>query len=70
MFLDMLARNPPPKNFGQLLEVFKTSVGDIPNRYTNDVVLNQQARVAHRGGIADCLPVGPVAGSPWQILDA
>jgi hypothetical protein len=70
MFSDMLPRNPPPKNFGQLLEVFKTSVGDIPNRYTNDVVLNQQARVAHRGGIADCLPVGPVAGSPWQILDA
>jgi hypothetical protein len=24
-------------------------VGDIPNRYTSDVVLNQQARVAHQG---------------------
>jgi hypothetical protein len=25
------------------------SVWDIPNRYTSDVVLNQQARVAHQG---------------------
>jgi hypothetical protein len=25
MFSVMLPRNPPPKNFGQLLEVFKTS---------------------------------------------
>jgi hypothetical protein len=39
-------------------------VGDIPNEYTSDVVLNQQARVAHRSGMADCLPGGPVAGSP------
>jgi hypothetical protein len=38
-------------------------VGDIPNRYTSDVVLNQQARVAHQGGMADCLPGGPV---PWR----
>jgi hypothetical protein len=30
-----------------------TAVGDIPNRYTSDVVLNQQARVAHQGGMAD-----------------
>jgi hypothetical protein len=37
---------------------------------TSDVVLNQQARVAHQGGMADCLPGGPVAGSPWRILDA
>jgi hypothetical protein len=29
-----------------------------------DVVLNQQARVAHQGGMADCLSGGPVAGSP------
>jgi hypothetical protein len=42
------------------------SVGDIPSRYTSDVVLNQQARVAHGGGMADSLPVGPVAGSPWR----
>jgi hypothetical protein len=41
-------------------------VGDIPNRYTSDVVLNQQARVAHRGGMADSLPGGPVAESPWR----
>jgi hypothetical protein len=38
------------------------TVGDIPNGYTSDVVLNQQARVAHQGGVADCLPGGPVAG--------
>jgi hypothetical protein len=37
---------------------------DIPNGYTSDVVLNQQARVAHEGGMADCLPDGPVAGKP------
>jgi hypothetical protein len=46
------------------------TIGDIPNRYTSDVVLNQQARVAHQGGMADCLPGGPVAGSPWRIPDA
>jgi hypothetical protein len=45
------------------------TVGDIPNRYTSDVVLNQQARVAHQAGMADCLPGGPVAESPWRILD-
>jgi hypothetical protein len=32
--------------------------------YTSDVVLNQQARVAHRGCMVDCLPGGPVAGKP------
>jgi hypothetical protein len=46
------------------------TVGDIPNGYTSDVVLKQQARVAHQGGMADCLPGGPVTGSPWRILDA
>jgi hypothetical protein len=45
-------------------------VGDIPNRYTSDVVLNQQARVAHQGGMADCLPGGPVAGDTMTVLDA
>jgi hypothetical protein len=39
-------------------------------RYTSDVVLNQQDRVAHYGGMADCLPGGLVAGSPWRLLDA
>jgi hypothetical protein len=34
--------------------------------YTSDVVLNQQAWVAHQGGMADCLPGGLVAGSPWR----
>jgi hypothetical protein len=45
-------------------------VGDIPNGYTSDVVLNQQARVAHEGGMVDCLPGGPVAGKPMAVLDA
>jgi hypothetical protein len=46
------------------------AVGDIPNGYTSDIVLNQQARVAHEGGMADCLPGGPVAGKPMVVLDA
>jgi hypothetical protein len=46
--------------------MFVKLVGDIPNRYTSDVVLNQHARVAHGGGIADSLPGGPVARSPWR----
>jgi hypothetical protein len=45
-------------------------VGDIPNGYTSDVVLNQQARMAHQGGMADCLPGGPVAGETMAVLDA
>jgi hypothetical protein len=44
-------------------------VGDIPNRYTSDVVLNQQARVAHQGGMADCQPGGLVAGNTMAVLD-
>jgi hypothetical protein len=47
-----------------------SNVGDIQNRYTSDVVLNQQARVAHQGGMADCLPGGPVAGETMAVLDA
>jgi hypothetical protein len=50
--------------------VKKSSVGDIPNGYTSDVVLNQQVRVAHQGGMADCLPDGPVAGEIMAVLDA
>jgi hypothetical protein len=46
------------------------NVGDIPNGYTSDVVLNQQARVAHQGGMVDCLPGGPVAGDTMAVLDA
>jgi hypothetical protein len=45
-------------------------VGDIPNRYTSDVVLNQQARVDHQGGMADCLPGGLVAGDTMAVLEA
>jgi hypothetical protein len=35
------------------VESSSSIVGDTPNRYTSDVVLNQQARVAHQGGMAD-----------------
>jgi hypothetical protein len=52
----------PPKRVG--------SVGDIPNGYTSDVGLNQQVRVAHQGGMVDCLPGGPVAGETMAVLDA
>jgi hypothetical protein len=45
-------------------------IGDIPNGYTSDVVLNQQTRVAHQGGMADCLTGGPVAGDTMMVLDA
>jgi hypothetical protein len=45
-------------------------VGDIPNRYSSDVVLNQQARVAHGGGMTDCLLGGLVAGKPMAIQDS
>jgi hypothetical protein len=48
---------------GLLLGIYQTGI-------TSDVVLNQQARVAHGGGMADCLPGGPVAGKPMAVLDA
>jgi hypothetical protein len=54
---------------GDLEVPWGATVGDIPNGYTSDVVLNQQARVAHQVGMADCLSGGPVAGSPWWILE-
>jgi hypothetical protein len=47
------------------------TIGDIPNGYTNDVVLNQQARVAHQGwygGLA--IPGGLVAENSTAVLDA
>jgi hypothetical protein len=46
-------------------------VGDIPNGYTSDVVLYQQARVAHQwwyGGLV--IPGGPVAVVVTVVLDA
>jgi hypothetical protein len=47
------------------------SVGDIPNRYTSDVVLNQQARVAHQGWYGGfTIPGGPVAEVATAVLDA
>jgi hypothetical protein len=46
-------------------------VGDIPNRYTSDVVLNQQARVAHQGWYGGfAIPGGPVAEVAMAVLDA
>jgi hypothetical protein len=46
-------------------------VGDIPNRYTSDVVLNQQARVAHQGWYGRfSIPGGPVAEVAMAVLDA
>jgi hypothetical protein len=32
---------------GDLEIPWGATVGDIPNRYTSDIVLNQQARVTH-----------------------
>jgi hypothetical protein len=46
-------------------------VGDIPNRYTSDVVLNQQARVAHQGWYGGfAISGGPVAEVATAVLDA
>jgi hypothetical protein len=45
-------------------------VGDIPNGYTSDVVLNQQARVAHQGGMADSPTERPSCCKPTAVLDA
>jgi hypothetical protein len=55
---------------GTVTAIIMPRVGDVPNRYTSDVVLNQQDRMAHRGGMADSLPSGPVAGSPWRYIVA
>jgi hypothetical protein len=47
------------------------TVGDIPNRYTSDVVLIQQARVAHQGWYGGfVIPGGPVAEVATAVLDA
>jgi hypothetical protein len=47
------------------------SVGVIPNRYTSDVVLNQQARVAHHGWYGGfAIPGGPVAEASMAVPDA
>jgi hypothetical protein len=47
------------------------SVGDIPNRYTSDIVLNQQARVAHQGWYGGFAILGGlVAEVGTAVLDA
>jgi hypothetical protein len=56
---------------GRRPRTIHATVGDIPNRYTSDVVLIQQARVAHQGwydGFA--IPGGPVAKVATAVLDA
>jgi hypothetical protein len=46
-------------------------VGDIPNRYTSDVVLNQQARVAHQGWYGGfAIPGGLVAEDGTAVPNA
>jgi hypothetical protein len=62
----------PNKHFLFLQEEkIKLSVGDIPNRYTSDVVLNQQARVAHQGWYGGFTILGgPVAEANTAVLDA
>jgi hypothetical protein len=45
---------------GLLLGIYQIGI-------TSDVVLNQQARVAHGGGMADCLLGGPVAGKTMAV---
>jgi hypothetical protein len=46
-------------------------VGVIPNRYTSDVILNQQAWVAHHGWYGGfAIPGGPVAEASMAVLDA
>jgi hypothetical protein len=49
----------------------RSAVGDIPNRYTSDVILNKQARVAHQGWYGGfAIPGGPVAEIDTAVLDA
>jgi hypothetical protein len=51
--------------------VCRFHVGDIPNRYTSDVVLNQQARVAHQGWYGGfAILGGPVAEVGTAVPDA
>jgi hypothetical protein len=58
---------PSSRQGAAAAEVF----GDIPNRYTSDVVLNQQARVAHQGWYGGFpIPGGPVAEVATAVLDA
>jgi hypothetical protein len=45
-------------------------VGDIPNRYTSDLVLNQQVRVAHQGWYGGfIISGGPVGEVATAVLD-
>jgi hypothetical protein len=56
---------------GVVRRLTRRAVGDIPNRYTSDVVLNQQARVAHQGWYGGfVIPGGPVAEAHTAVHDA
>jgi hypothetical protein len=51
-------------------ELKLSAVGDIPNRYTSNIVLNQQARVAYQGWYGGfAIPGGPVAEVDTAVLD-
>jgi hypothetical protein len=63
---DMVLTEVQGGGVGRRVEQRAAIIGDIPNKYTNDVVLNQQASVAHGGGTADSLPGDPVARSPCR----
>jgi hypothetical protein len=66
-------RGSPPSHESSQNRVPSLSpiVGDIPNGYTSDVVLNQQARVAHQGWYGGfAIPGGPVAEVATAVLDA
>jgi hypothetical protein len=52
-----------------ILKFPRATVGDISDRYTSNGVLNQQARVAHGGGMADSLLGGPVAEKPMVVQE-
>jgi hypothetical protein len=49
-------------------DIGEAAIGDMPNRYTSNVVLNQQARVAHKwwyGGYP--YRAAQLLESPWQF---
>jgi hypothetical protein len=71
LYLSLDASRAPPRRLIKAPSMGITIVGDIPNGYTSDVVLNQQARVAHQGWYGGfAIPGGPVAEVATAVLDA
>jgi hypothetical protein len=62
LFFVLVKVLPPSRNVSLFRELTLLGIYQMGN--TSDIVLNQQARVANGGGMADCLPGGPVAGKP------